>query len=72
MITSSARSLWPSVERLGVGLVGIEDELDEPGPVAQVDEDQAAVVAAAVHPAGEPRGSQPTRSPSTCPHQVSR
>ena len=33
----------------------MEDELDEPGAVAQVDEDQAAVVAAAVHPAGDPR-----------------
>ena len=38
----------------GVGgrlLVGIEDELDEAGLVAQVDEDEAAVVAAARHPA---------------------
>ena len=33
----------------------MEDELDEPGAVAEVDEDQAAVVAAAVHPAGDPR-----------------
>ena len=32
----------------------MEDELDEPGAVAQVDEDQAAVVAAAVDPAGDP------------------
>ncbi len=35
------------------GLVGVEDELDDAGAVAQVDEDQAAVVAAAVNPAGD-------------------
>ena len=33
----------------------MEDELDDAGAVAQVDEDQAAVVAAAVDPAGDPR-----------------
>ena len=32
----------------------MEDELDDAGAVAQVDEDQAAVVAAAVDPAGDP------------------
>ena len=32
----------------------MEDELDDAGAVAQVDEDQAAVVAAAVNPAGHP------------------
>ena len=32
----------------------MEDELDEPGAVAQVDEHEAAVVAAAVDPAGQP------------------
>ena len=37
--------------RLG-RLLGPEHELEQPGPVAQVDEDQPAVVAAAVHPAG--------------------
>ena len=37
------------------GAVGVEDELDDAGAVAQVDEDQAAVVAAAVDPAGDPR-----------------
>src|SRR5205085_6824494 len=31
----------------------VEDELDEAAAVAQVDEDQPAVVAAAVHPAGD-------------------
>ena len=36
--------------------LGMEDELDEPGAVAQVDEDQAAVVAPAVHPAGHADG----------------
>ena len=35
--------------------VRVEDELDQAGAVAQVDEDQAAVVAAAVDPAGDPR-----------------
>ena len=40
----------------------MEDELDEAGPVAQVDEDQPAVVAAAVHPARDPRlASRPGR-----------
>ena len=41
------------LERLA-GLVGVEDELDQPGAVAQVDEDEPAVVAAAVDPAGDP------------------
>ena len=69
--TSSARSWWRELERLA-GVVGVEDELDEPGAVAQVDEDQAAVVAAAVDPAGDAAPREPTRSPSTWPHQVSR
>src|ERR1700691_3492463 len=33
----------------------MEDELHKTGAVAHVDEDQAAVVAAAVHPAGDAR-----------------
>ena len=33
---------------------GIEDELHEAGAVAQVDEDEIAVVAPAGHPAGQP------------------
>ena len=33
---------------------GMDDELHEPGAVAQVDEDQTAVVAAAMDPAGHP------------------
>ena len=37
--------------RLGRGL-GVEDELDDAGAVAEVDEDEAAVVAAAMDPAG--------------------
>ena len=41
--------------RLG-GRLRVEDELDEAGAVAQVDEDQPAVVAAAVHPAGDTGG----------------
>src|SRR5439155_12401 len=39
----------------GAGAVGVEDELDDPGAVAQVDEDQPAVIAAAMDPAGDPR-----------------
>ena len=35
-------------------LVGVEDELDEPGPVPQVDEDEPAMVATAVDPARDP------------------
>ena len=46
----AAQLLCRGVQR-GVAL-GLEDQLDEPGPVAQVDEDQPAVVAAAVDPAG--------------------
>ena len=43
--------------RGGVGLgrlLRVENDLDEPGAVAQVDEHEAAVVAAAMHPAGDP------------------
>ncbi len=43
----------PERERFG-RLVGVEDELHEPGAVTQVDEDDAAVVAAAMDPAGDP------------------
>jgi len=35
------------------GLIRVEDELDQAGPVAQVDEDQATVVTTAVDPAGK-------------------
>jgi hypothetical protein len=41
--------------RLGRGL-GMEDELDDARPIAQVDEDQAAVVTTAVNPAGDASG----------------
>ena len=40
------------LERLA-RLVGVEDELNEPGAVPEIDEDEAAVVAAAVDPAGD-------------------
>ena len=56
--------------RLGGGL-GVEDELHEARAVAQVDEDQPAVVAPAVHPAGDAHVS-PTRAASSSPHQASR
>ena len=39
---------------LGRGPVRIAGELHQPGPVAQIDEDQAAQVAAAMHPSAEP------------------
>ena len=39
-------------EREGVCGVGVNDDLDEATAVAQVDEDNAAVVAATVYPAG--------------------
>ena len=35
------------------GAVGVEDQLEQAGTVAQVDEDQPAVIAAAVNPAGD-------------------
>ena len=47
----------PLGQRVGLGRrLGVEDELDDPGAVAQVDEDQPAVVAAAMHPAGDADG----------------
>ena len=49
----------------------MEDELDDAGAVAQVDEDQAAVVAAAVDPAGDPHLGVDAVG-STWPHQASR
>ncbi len=39
----------------GGGVLGMEHELDDSRPVADVDEDQTAVVAAAVHPPGDAR-----------------
>ena len=52
VITSSRAQ--PPGRRVRLGrLLGPEDELEQPGAVAQVDEDQPAVVAAAVHPAGD-------------------
>ena len=65
-----AQALGGSV-RLGGGL-GMEHELHEPGAIAQVDEDQPAVVAPAVHPAGDAHGlADPRRRPSS-PHHASR
>ena len=57
--------------RLGRGL-GVEDELQQAGAVAQVDEDQAAVVAAAVHPAGHADLVARRGLRVGSPHQVSR
>jgi hypothetical protein len=44
------------VAGLHAALVGVEDDLGEPVAVAQVDEDDAAVVPVIVDPAGEPVG----------------
>ena len=41
----------------GLRRVGVEDDLQQPRAVAQVDEDHAAVVTAAVHPAGRLDGA---------------
>ena len=47
----------PAGRRVGLGRVGlVDDDLGDPVPVAQVEEDQLAVVAPAVDPAGQPRG----------------
>ena len=54
LITSSERSLCAAACASGA-LLGVEHELHDPRAVAQVDEDQPAVVAAAVHPAGDAR-----------------
>src|SRR5688500_14536831 len=48
--------------------VGVEDELHEPGAIAQVYEDQAAMIAPAVHPARDPDiGVDPVRKHLTAP-----
>ena len=48
----------------GVGQeLGVEDDLREAGAVAQVDEDELAVVAAAVDPALEAHGLADVRGP---------
>jgi hypothetical protein len=49
-------------------LIRVQHELDQPGPIPQVDEDQAAVVAAAVHPSGDAGlGVHPVRQHLTAP-----
>ena len=55
VMTSSERSLCASAWAVAGG-GGVEDELHDPRALAQVDEDQAAVVAAAMHPARYARG----------------
>ena len=54
-ITSSSRSLWLSFGRLGV-LLGPEDDLGHALAVAQIDENDPAVVAHGIHPAGKRDG----------------
>ena len=54
-ITCSGRSRSAAAWASGRGL-RMEGQLHEPGPVAQVDEDQPAVVAAAVDPARDAHG----------------
>jgi hypothetical protein len=46
--------------RFGRGL-GVEHELHDPGPVTQVDEDEPAMVAAAVNPARDSGDAAGTR-----------
>ena len=70
-ITSSARSACAARVRLGRRL-RVEDELEQPGAVAQVDEDQAAVVAAAVDPAGHARARRPSCSARSSPAHAVR
>ena len=53
LITSSERRRVGALVRLGCG-VRVEDELHDARAVAQIDEDQPAVVAPAMHPAGHP------------------
>ena len=60
-------------EPVGGGVhLGIEDHLGEPLAVAQVDEDAAAVVAAAVDPAGDAHLAPRGRPSAGRPHHVSR
>ena len=49
-MTYSERSRWASAQP---GRTGVEHDLDDALPVAQVDEDDAAVVAAVGHPAAQ-------------------
>ena len=50
------------------GLVGVEDELHQSRPVAQVDEDEPSVVSAAMHPARDPHlGADPVRQHLAAP-----
>ena len=53
------------------GRLRMDDELHEPGAVAQVDEDQPAVVAAAMDPAGDAH-LVPQRAALRSPAQASR
>src|SRR4029079_15483634 len=58
-------------ELRGLGRVlGVEDELADAGAVAQVDEDEAAVVAAAVGPAGHGQRLPDVVGPKLAAHEV--
>ncbi len=48
------------------GLVGVEDDLQQALAIAQVDENDAAVIAAAVRPAGD-GDDLPVSDSLTCP-----
>ena len=70
-VSTSSAQLVRQLEGVLARLVWVEDQLHQPRAVAQVDEDQSAVIAAAVHQPAT-RSSESTRSGSTRPHQVSR
>ena len=53
---------------VGLGRVGrVDDDLGDPVAVAEVEEDQLAVVAAAVDPAGEAGVGDPRPTPRSAP-----
>ena len=58
-------------DRVRLRVLRVKDELDESRAIAQVDEDDAAVVAATVNPAGDAHRTARVLGPSW-PHQVSR
>ena len=54
---------------MGLGGVGrVDDDLGDPVPVAEVDEDQLAMVAPAVDPAGQPGRASRRRDARRAPH----
>src|SRR6185295_19069084 len=52
------------------GMLRIEDDLHDPAGIAEVEEDEAAVVAAAMHPAREPHGAPGISGPEVTAGRV--